>query len=61
MEKKRNLNITFGKSGSGSINPRVTVPKSFLDILEVTQEERGVVMELDEEKKMIIIKKARTF
>lgn len=57
MEKKRDLNISFGKSGKGSINPRLSIPKKFLDILEITPENRGVIMELDEEKKAIIITK----
>lgn len=57
MEKKRQLKVTFGKSGSGSLNPRISLPKSFLDVLEVTQDQRDVIMELDEEKKTITIKK----
>lgn len=58
MEKKiRELKITFGKSGNGNLNPRISVPKKFLDTLGVTQEQREVIMELDEEMKAIIIKK----
>lgn len=58
MEKKiRELRITFGKNGHGGINPKVSVPKKFLDALEVTPEQRDVIMELDEEMKAIIIKK----
>lgn len=57
MEEKRNLKVMFARSGSGSITPRITVPKSFTDFLEVTQEDREVVMELDKENKRIIITK----
>lgn len=57
MEKKRELKITFTTGGNGSINPKVSVPKKFLDVLEVTPENREVIMELDEEKKAIVITK----
>lgn len=57
MEKKRELKISFGKNGHGGINPKVSVPKKFLDVLELTQESRDVIMELDEENKKIIITK----
>lgn len=57
MEKKRELKISFGKNGRGGINPKVSVPKKFLDVLEIDQESRDVIMELDEEKKAIIITK----
>ena len=57
MEKKRELKITFTKGGNGSINPKVSVPKKFLDALEITPESREVIMELDEERKAIIITK----
>ena len=57
MEKKRELNISFGKSGKGSISPRLNIPKKFLDVLEITQENRSIILELDEEKKVITITK----
>lgn len=57
MEEKRILKVMFARSGSGSMTPRITVPKSFTDFLEVTQEDREVVMELDKENKRIIITK----
>lgn len=57
MEKKRELKISFNKGGSGSISPKITIPKKYLDILEITQDQREVIMELDEERKAIIITK----
>ena len=57
MEKKRELKISFGKNGSGGLNPKVSVPKKFLDALKLTPESREVIMELDEEKKAIVITK----
>lgn len=55
--EKRILKITFGKSGNGGINPRVSIPKSFLDKMKVTQEEREIEMIFDEEKMIITIAK----
>ena len=56
--EKRTLKISFGKSGNGGINPKLSIPKSFLDKMNVTQDEREVEMLFDEEKMSItIIKK----
>lgn len=55
--EERILKITFGKSGNGGINPRLSIPKSFLDKLNITQEEREIKLSLDEENSKIIITK----
>lgn len=55
--EKRNLKITFGKSGNGGINPRVSIPKTFLDKMNITQDEREIEMVFDEEKMTITITK----
>ena len=55
--EERTLKITFGKSGNGGINPRLSIPKSFLDKLNITQEEREVKISLDEENSKIVITK----
>lgn len=56
--EKRTLKISFGKSGNGGVNPKLSIPKSFLDKMNVTQDEREVEMLFDEEKMSItIIKK----
>ena len=34
--EKRDLKISFGKSGSGSISPKLSIPKSFLDKIGIT-------------------------
>lgn len=57
--ERRDLKITFGKSGSGSISPRLSLPKKFLDALEISQESRDIVVELDKEKERLIIKKKK--
>lgn len=56
---KRDLNISFPRSGSGSISPRITLPKTYLDKLKITQEERMVELILDEENQQIIIRKKK--
>jgi len=56
--EKRVLKITFGKSGNGGINPRLSIPKSFLDKMNITQEEREIEMIFNEEEmKITIVKK----
>lgn len=55
--KKRDLKISFGKSGSGSISPKLSIPKTFLDKIGVTQEDRKIELEVNENTKEIIIRK----
>lgn len=57
--EKRTLKISFAKSGSGSISPRTTVPKKWLDALKITQAEREIEMLFDPEKEQIIISKKK--
>lgn len=57
--EKRDMNISFTRSGSGSISPRITLPKTYLDKLKITQEERMVELILDEENQEIIIRKKK--
>lgn len=57
--EKRDLKISFGKSGSGSISPKLSIPKTFLDKIEVNQDEREIELELNENTKEIIIRKKK--
>lgn len=60
MEERR-LNVMFNKAGGtagkGSYTTRMTIPKAWLDKMNVTKEDREVTVIFDEEKKEIIIKK----
>jgi len=56
---KRVLKVSFFKSGSGSISPKLNIPKSFLDKIGVTQEEREIEVEVNEDTKIITIKKKK--
>lgn len=49
--------ITFNKSGSGSISGRLTIPKALLEIMEITEENRDVVITFKDGK--IIIEKSK--
>ena len=57
--EERKLKISFNKSGGtagkGGVTTRVTLPKTWIDKMEITQEEREVTVTFDGEK--IIIKK----
>lgn len=57
--EKRDLKISFGKSGSGSISPKLSIPKSFLDKIGVTQEQREVELEVNENTQELIIRKKK--
>lgn len=57
--EKRILKISFGKSGAGSISPKLSIPKSFLDKINVTEEEREIEIEVDEKTKTITIRKKK--
>nr|DAN83776.1 MAG TPA: Toxin SymE, type I toxin-antitoxin system [Caudoviricetes sp.]DAU87074.1 MAG TPA: Toxin SymE, type I toxin-antitoxin system [Caudoviricetes sp.] len=56
---KRILKISFGKTGTGNVNTKLSVPKKILEDMQVTQEEREVELEYNKEKKEIIIRKAK--
>ena len=53
----RKLKVNLFKSGSGSINAKVTLPITWIRSIGVTAEDREINVEFDEEKKEIIIKK----
>lgn len=57
--EKRVLKVSFFKSGSGSISPKLNIPKSFLDKIGVTQEDREIEITIDEKTSKIIIEKKR--
>lgn len=40
--EKRKLNVSFNKSGSGSITPRLTLPATWIKELGISQEEREI-------------------
>lgn len=56
---KRILKISFGKTGTGYINTKLSIPKTILDDMGVSQEEREVELEYSQDKKEIIIRKAK--
>lgn len=55
--EKRKLRILFGKSGSGSVSPRISLPMSWIKDMGLSQENREVNVKYDEAKKQIIIEK----
>ena len=57
--EERKLNVTFGKSGAGSISPKVSLPVTDLRDMGVTPEAREIIYYYDKESKQIIIKKAK--
>lgn len=56
MEKKRELKVSYGKSGTGT-GAILRIPVPFLRALGITQDEREINLELVEEKGQIIITK----
>ena len=56
---KRKLKVIFGKDGRGATNTKVTLPITWLRNMGITQDERDVSVEYDEENEQIIIKKEK--
>ena len=50
MLEQRKINMMFQKGGSGSVTTRLAIPKSWVDKMGVTQDEREVVVEFDGER-----------
>ena len=57
--EKRILKVSFFKSCSGSISPKLNIPKTFLDKIGVNQEEREIEIEVNEDTQEIIIRKKK--
>ena len=55
MIESRELNIIFTKSGAGSTTTKLTLPISWINKLNITKEEREVIVTLEEDR--IVIKK----
>ncbi|MEE0138834.1 AbrB/MazE/SpoVT family DNA-binding domain-containing protein [Fusobacterium ulcerans] len=55
--EKRDLNISFSKSGAGNLTPRISLPKKWIDKMGISQEQRAVEVCFDENTNEIIIKK----
>lgn len=56
--EKRNLNVSFNKSGSGSITPRISLPATWIKEMGIDMENREV--EVNFENGKIIIVKSET-
>lgn len=54
--KTTDLKIQFNKSGSGSLTPRVTLPASWIEELNITSENREVIVTLLDDS--IVIRKS---
>lgn len=57
--EERILNVSYSKSGSGSITSRLAIPIVDLRKIGVTPENREVTYIFDEKNEQIIIKKAK--
>lgn len=55
--EKRDLNISFSKSGAGNLSPKITLPKKWTDKMGISQENRQVEVFFNEDTNEIIIKK----
>lgn len=48
--EKRNLKISFNKSGSGSITPKISLPKVWIDAMEIDLDNRDVTVAFENGK-----------
>lgn len=56
MEEKRELNISFSKSGNGYYTPRISLPATWINEMGIDKENRKVSVTFKDGK--IIIEKA---
>ena len=56
--EERILNVSYSKSGSGSITSRLSIPITDLRDMGVTPEERKVIYFYDKENQQMVIRKA---
>ena len=54
--ESRNLNVSFNKSGSGSITPKLCLPITWLKEMDINQEDKGIIVSLFDDS--IVIRKA---
>lgn len=52
--------VSFNKSGSGGITPKLNLKNQWLIDMNVTETEKEVVLRYDNEKKEIIISKSKS-
>ncbi len=55
--EKRDLKISFNKNGTGSFTPKISLPKKWIDKMNLTQEEREIEVCFNEDTKEITIRK----
>ncbi len=55
----RKLRILYAKDGHGNLTTRLSIPKSWLDKLGFSVNDREAEVSFDDEKEIIIIKKIK--
>lgn len=58
-KETRVLNISMGKDTRGNLTPKLSIPKVWLDFLDITTEDRKVNVTLNPRTKKIIIVKCQ--
>lgn len=56
--EERELNVSFYKAGNG-IATRINLPKTWVNKLDITSEDRKVIVKFDEENEIITICKKK--
>ncbi|MDO4720970.1 MAG: hypothetical protein Q4A78_09950 [Peptostreptococcaceae bacterium] len=57
MKKEKVKNISFNKSGTNGVTPKMTLPLKWLEDMGVTEDEREVKLKYSEKNKKITITK----
>lgn len=57
--EERELNIIFNKSGSSSMNTKVSLPITWIKQMGITEQDRQVIATYNEKKQEIVIKKQK--
>ena len=57
--EKRELNISFYKAGNAGVSNRITLPRKWIQSMEITENDKMVEVYFDDENKTITIKKKK--
>ncbi|MCI8640326.1 MAG: AbrB/MazE/SpoVT family DNA-binding domain-containing protein [Clostridia bacterium] len=57
--EERELRVIFSRDGRGATNTKITLPVKWVRDMGVNPEQREVILQYDEEKQEIIIKKQK--
>ncbi len=59
MKKEEIRRISFNKSGTNGVTPKMTLPRKWLEKMQINETEREVIIRYNDKEKQIVITKNR--